>query len=228
MGVTLPHLVARSFKIFLADDVWNSGEILSPVTNDRTKVWEQLQQLTALPHFSQCQFLQNTKEVTGQNWPPGEIIALRVKFPVTWQIETLSDPVIQQNLTTAFTPEEAWQQLRHDVPHLFEHPTFNYSGFLKPNRAITAEVLREEIEVTVRFEIKDHGHISFENSRISNMTHGPDIHAHFTRLDPRIPPYAQYADVDHTPHYPETTINFYLQKGIEISDSAANGPGALG
>jgi hypothetical protein len=74
-----------------------------------------------LPHFSKFQCRQEAKEITAcQNWPPGEITAFRIKFPVTWQVETISDQVIQQNLTSAFTPETAWEQLHHEVLRLFE------------------------------------------------------------------------------------------------------------
>jgi hypothetical protein len=131
-------------------------------------------------------------------------------------------------LTSLLTPETAWEQLRHEVPRLFEKATFNYRGPLQPGQTIQAEVLREEIEVTVDFEIESHGHIYFENSRIANMTPREDIHAQFARLDPRIPPYACYKAVDDRPHYTETTINFRLQKGVDVEDTAANGNGAAG
>jgi hypothetical protein len=226
--ITLRHLVARSFKVFLANDPWCSGEMLSPATHDRAKVWEQLQELAAIPHFSQFQFVQDTKELTCQNWPHGEILALRIRFPVTWQIETSSAPIIQENMTTEFKVEDAWQQLHHIAPRLFPRATFNYAGLLKPDQVISAEVLREEIEVTGRFEVKDHRHISFENVRIANMMLRPDIHDMFAQLGPRIPPYAQYIDVDDRPHYSETTINFNLHKDIEITDRSDEGPGRLG
>jgi hypothetical protein len=60
------------------------------------------------------------------------------------------------------------------------------------------------------------------------MTPRPDLHAHFARLDARIPPHARYVDVDDRPHHTETTIYFRLQKGIDIEDTAANGTGASG
>jgi hypothetical protein len=44
-------------------------------------------------------------------------------------IEGLTDPVIQKEITSRFTPETAWQQLRMAQPGLYEFMTFNYSGF---------------------------------------------------------------------------------------------------
>jgi hypothetical protein len=88
--------------------------------------------------------------------------------------------------------------------------------------------MHEEIEVTVRFEVRDHGCIRFENSRIANMMPRPEIHAHFARLDPRIPPHVQYVDVDDRPYHPENAIMFQLQRDIEIDETADNGPGRLG
>jgi hypothetical protein len=131
------HFVARSFKTHLTQDPWCSGEVISPATHNREQVWEQLQQLTALQHVSQFQFVQELKAIFAcQNWPHAEILAFPHRFPVIWQIETFSDPVIQQNLTAQFKPEDAWQQLRHGVPRLFEKATFNYAGFLQPGQTI--------------------------------------------------------------------------------------------
>jgi hypothetical protein len=85
-SIELLEFVARSFKIHLTQVPWCSGEIISPITHNREQVWEQLQQLTALPHVSQFTFVQHMKDISSlQNWPHGEIIAIPRRFPVTWQ-----------------------------------------------------------------------------------------------------------------------------------------------
>jgi hypothetical protein len=189
LNVTLPHFVSRSFEILIADEPWKSGEVISPATHNRDQVWEQLQQLTPLPHISQFQFIQGRTDIsTCLSFPPGEIIAIPYKSPVTWLIETFMGPVIQQGMTPLKDVEEAWQLLHHEVPRLFEKATFNYVGKLKPGQTIQAEVAREDIEATARFEIKDHGRISFEHATFSNMMPRPELHANFARIDPRIPP----------------------------------------
>jgi hypothetical protein len=41
--------------------------------------------------------------------------------------------------------------------HLYEHAIFNYRGRLHPGLTIKAEVRREEVSVTVQFEVRDKG-----------------------------------------------------------------------
>jgi hypothetical protein len=103
---------------------------------------------------------------------------------------------------------------------------------LKPGQVITAEIRRgAEANVIVRFEVQDRDHrgfINYEGFKFSNMQPRPEIHEFFSMIDTRIPPYAEYIDVDDRP-YPESgTINFNLQDGILVSDLSSNSPAAEG
>jgi hypothetical protein len=230
--ITLPALIARVFTIHLTDiDTWGSPEILSLASQGKFEVWDKLSQEHALPHLTQFIFAQDNREIlhTVSIWPPGEIIAARVKFPVTWLIEGVTDPVIQPDQTSAFTAETACQRLRSSGSRIFEHATFNYIGFLKPSQTITAEVRRGiDVILTVRFEVKDNGYINCEGTQISNMQPRPETHEHFAYIDPRIPPYSEYIDVDDRPYPPSGTITFNLQSGIEITDLSSNSPAEAG
>jgi hypothetical protein len=56
-----------------------------------------------------------------------------------------------------------------------------------------------------------------------------DIHAFFANMDPRILPYAYYqSEDDQRPLFPATAIVYRLAKGLDVDDSADNGPGRLG
>jgi hypothetical protein len=91
-------------------------------------------------------------------------------------------------MTPLIDIQEPWQLLQNQVPRLFESGSIAYHGKLRPGQTIKVEVRREEAQVTVRFEVKDHGSISFPQKRISNMSPRSEIHAHFAREDSRIPP----------------------------------------
>jgi hypothetical protein len=84
------------------------------------------------------------------------------------------------------------------------------------------------VEVTVRFEVKDHRSISFTQERISNMAPRREIHAHFAREDTRIPPYACYEHEDDRSYYNDTILTYHLRKDIEIRDTSGNEGGADG
>jgi hypothetical protein len=84
-------------------------------------------------------------------------------------------------------------------PGLYEFMTFNYSGRLKPDQTITAEIVRQEVSLTIRFEVLDkdrRGTITYPGFKFSNMEIRPTIHDYFCMIDPRIPPYSQYIEVD--------------------------------
>jgi hypothetical protein len=136
--------------------------------------------------------------------------------------------VIQQNLSPGHKVEEAWLMLHSDIPRLFEHATFNYRGNLQPGLTITAEVMREEIETSVNFEVKDNGSIMFPNSHIGNMFTRSEIHEHYSGIDPRIPPLSQYEETDDRPYIQHKPVNFYLNQGIPIDNRSDEGPGRLG
>jgi hypothetical protein len=90
--VTFPALIARFFTIFLNDDdvPWESSEPMSPASQEKSEVWEQLNLEHSLPHWSQFTLAdQDHHEIPhlAKHLPPGEILAVRVKFPVTRIIE---------------------------------------------------------------------------------------------------------------------------------------------
>jgi hypothetical protein len=93
---------------------------------------------------------------------------------------------------------------------------------------ITAEVFREAVVTSVNFEVKDDGWIMFPNSHIVNLLTRQEIHAHYSSIDPRISPYAQYEEIDDRPYLSTHLINFYLAKGIDIEDHSDSGPGRNG
>jgi hypothetical protein len=100
---------------------------------------------------------------------------------------------------------------------------------VQPNLAVTAEVLRENVTVLISFEVKDNGWIEFPDNRdISNMLTLQEIHAHYTTIDPRIPPLAEYIKEDTRPYRTGVPICFYLKAHIPITDRSDEGPGRLG
>jgi hypothetical protein len=50
--------------------------------------------------------------------------------------------------------QQAWEQLHHLVPRLYQYATLNYAGMVQPGLVVTTEVLREEVRVSVNFEVK--------------------------------------------------------------------------
>jgi hypothetical protein len=76
----------------------------------------------------------------------------------------------------------------------------------------------------VNFEVKGNGWIMYPNSHIVNMLTRQEIHAHYASIDPRIPPYAQYEEIDNRPYFPVYPINFYLQQSVPIEDRSDNPP----
>jgi hypothetical protein len=96
-------MLSESSVVLLSDTI---------ATWDRARVWEQLSALNPIPHFSQFVFSQG-QEIpnTMRILPPGEITVIRIRFPVTWRIETFSDLIIQQDLSAGFTADDAWTRL---------------------------------------------------------------------------------------------------------------------
>jgi hypothetical protein len=159
------------------------------------------------------------------------IYAGRIRFPVTWIVEGLSDPIVQTDLSSAFTPQLAWQHLRVDRNDLYEFMTFNCVGQLKSDHTITAEIQRADVTVTIRFEVRVQdrkGYITYERFPTPNMKLRSEIHADFSALDPRIPPYEEYIDEDNRPYYNECLVFFRLRDDIEITDLSSNDPSIAG
>jgi hypothetical protein len=126
-------------------------------------------------------------------WPSGRIEALPFKFPVLWRIESPQSldgflSLKQDDMTPLLTAQAAWQQLRQNIPNLVEHPVSDYRGFLKPGLTITAEIQRENVQVSVSFEVIREGCITFIHEVFSNMATWREIHGHYSSIDQRICP----------------------------------------
>jgi hypothetical protein len=102
-------------------------------------------------------------------------------------------------------------------------------GLVGPNFVtVTAEVLREDVNVTISFEVKDNGWIEYLNNHISNMLSRQEIYGHYFAIDPRIPPLAEYIEEDTRPYHTGTPICFHLKAHYPITDRSDEGPGRLG
>jgi hypothetical protein len=109
--------------------------------------------------------------------------------------------------------------------------TFNYVGQLRPDQTITAEIQRADVTATIRFEVRVQdrkGDITYERLPTPNMKLRSEIHAEFSTVDPRIPPYEEYIDEDNRPYYNECLIFFRLRDNIEITDLSSNDPSVAG
>jgi hypothetical protein len=111
---------------------------------------------------------------------------------------------------------------------MYPYATFNYSGAVQPGLTVRAEVLREDVNVSINFEVKDNGWIENINNIISNMLSRQEIYDHYFALDPRIPPLAEYIEEDTRPYRTGVPICFYLKAHIVVTDRSNEGPGRLG
>jgi hypothetical protein len=216
----------------MADVPWQADDIVLPAALGRDGIWAHLQTIFPLPDLSQFQVISGRNEIPhAPTWPIGLIKLIPKLFPVTWRIEWPSDPAgyieeTQQGMTAMMDVEEAWSRLHSQVPRLFERATLDYRGKLRPGQVVQAEVVREHITPSVRFEVKDHGYITFTQQTISNMSPRSGIHAHFVKAGARIPPFACYKHEETRPYYLETITTFHLWKDIEIPNLSSNEGGA--
>jgi hypothetical protein len=129
----------------------------------------------SIPDVSQFQVVCDRKEISKDNmWPSGHIEAVPVRFPVTWQIESPQSPdgffvQVQEGMTPLLTAQAAWGLLRNDVPNLSENPGIDYRGFLKPGLTLNAAIRRENVRVSISFEVTRDGCITFTHEVFSNM-----------------------------------------------------------
>jgi hypothetical protein len=124
--------------------------------------------------------------------------------------------------------QEAWATLRTQIPRLFEHATFNYSGALQPGAIIQVEAMRADITTTVSFEVKDKGRIEYPGFTIGNMTARSVIYDFFRAIDPRLPPLVEYIETDTRPYLAHVPIVFELKALIPVTDHSDEPPGRLG
>jgi hypothetical protein len=229
-NVKIQAFMSRTFKIIVEEDEWNTGEVLSPQPWGREEIWTQLSSLRPLPHFSQFHFSYSAGEIpkTSRTLLPGHITAVRIRFPIRWRLELFTEEVVQENMHAGLSIQDAWERLHHQVPRLYPHATFNYAGMAQPNLIASAEVLRENVTVTISFEVKDNGWIEYPDNDISNMLTRHEIYDHYFALDPRIPPLAEYIEEDTRPYRTGVPICFYLKAHILITDRSDEGPDRLG
>jgi hypothetical protein len=114
------------------------------------------------------------------------------------------------------------------VLNLVEDPVINYRGFLKPGPTLSAEIQRENVRVSVSFEVIREGCITFIHEVIPNMTPWRDIHEFYSNMDHRICPWESYIDEELRPHHSETTLRFRLNKSLEIPDTTRQFGGVSG
>jgi hypothetical protein len=156
-----------------------------------------------------------------------------MKFPVMWHIESPRSPngifeCKQEEVTPLLTAEAVWGLLRTTVPNLLENPIIRYRGFLKPGLTISVEIPRENVRVSVAFEVIAKGCITFTHEVFLNMVTWREIHAHYSSIDHRICPWENYIDEDLRPYYSETQLRFRLNKSLEIPDTTHNFGGVSG
>jgi hypothetical protein len=166
-------------------------------------------------------------------WPSGKIVAVPFKFPVLWRIESPQSPdgflsLKQDEMTPLLTAQAAWEQLLQNVANLVENPVLDYRGFLKPGLTITSEIQRENVRVSVTFEVIRGGPITFTHEVFLNMATWREIHSHYSSIDHRICPWENYIDEELRPYYPETPLRSRLNKAREIPDTTREFGGVSG
>jgi hypothetical protein len=232
--VTLPQFYRRTFSLFIADEPWESGEVILPREYGKEQIWAHLQTLHPISDVTQFQVVANRKEISGEKfWPAGHIEAIPVKFPVSWHIENPRSPngvyvVKHEELTPLLTAQAAWGLLRNDVPNLLEEPIIEYRGFLKPGLTYNVTIPRENVRVSVSFEVFAKGCITFAQEVLPNMITWHEIYAHFSSIDQRICPWENYIDEELRPYLSETPLHFRLNSSLEIPDTTHNFGGVSG
>jgi hypothetical protein len=233
-AVKLEPFTRPEFVLYIADDPWESGEILLPTSFGKVKIWEHLQTLHSIPDVTQFQVVSGKKEITKDDrWTEGKIEAIPCTFPVTWRIEWPQEPsgireVVQEKMSPLVTAREAWTQLHSIVPGLYEDAARDFRGNLRPGLTISAEIIRQSVKVAVEFEVIRKGKIKFILEVIPNMATWAEIHAHFSSFDERIPPFDCYVNEEIRPYYPDELLEFKIVKGMEIPDTSKGFEGAAG
>jgi hypothetical protein len=93
-------------------------------------------------------------------------------FLVTYQTENQAvgyDYLIQETTTPLVPVQQAWQLLHNDHPRLFTEATFNYRRNLKPGQIIQAEIVKENVDLAIDFELMRKGHIKATHESTPNM-----------------------------------------------------------
>jgi hypothetical protein len=131
-------------------------------------------------------------------------------------------------MTPLLTAHAAWDLLRNDVANLSENPVINYRGFLKPGQTISAEILREDVRLSVSFEVFREGLITFIHEFLPNMVTWHEIWEHYVAFDKRICPWECYVDEEVRPYFPETMLRFRLKDSQNVPDTTHEFGGVAG
>jgi hypothetical protein len=89
--------------------------------------------------------------------------------------------------------------------------------------------MRELVNLTFCFEVKDEGWITHDNNgRMSNMLTRTEIYSYVKTFDPRIPPLEEYIEEDSRPCLEQVPVIFRLKGLSPVTDLSDKGPGRLG
>jgi hypothetical protein len=193
-----------------------------------------LQTLHPIPDVSQFQVVCDRKEISKDDfWPQGHIEAVPTKFSVLWIVESpQSENGIwkkrQDDLSPLLTVQAAWTTLRHSFTNLVEEPIFDYRGFLQPGRTIHVEIPRENVQVSVSFEVVRGGSITFINEVFLNVVTWHEIWEHYSSFDRRICPWECYIEEEKRPYLPDTQLCFRLKDANNVPDTTHEFGGVAG
>jgi hypothetical protein len=139
-AVKLDPFTRRAFTIHIADDPWETGEILLPLALGKAQIWEFLQTQRPIPDISQFQIIAWRQDITkNDRWPGWQIDAIPHTFPVIWRVETPQETEgsmeeIQEKMTPPVTATEAWDILHTTASGLFEEANLDFRGKLRPGQ----------------------------------------------------------------------------------------------
>jgi hypothetical protein len=132
---------------------------------------------------------------TIEKWPAWTFRVVRTRFTVNFEVENPMGGTVSmklENMTPGKTVAHAWAVLRMQEPRLYEHATLSYMGFLPPGLTIQAGVMREQVRLTVVFEVIRNREIRYENQVVWNMWTSEDIWNRYFSIDKRLLPFECY------------------------------------
>jgi hypothetical protein len=112
------------------------------------------------------------------------------------QLKVYPDELV---LTNILIMEKAWEMLQLQNPGIYKKATFNHRGFVQPGLTVRAEAKREQVQLTVIFEIIHRMEIRYENQIFWNMWTNEEVCDHFFAFDKRLLPIERYEVQDQRP-----------------------------
>jgi hypothetical protein len=184
-----------------------------------------------LPDVSHFRITAGDVDVTGlQKWPAGSFRVFHLASSVEFVVEVPTGGTIAlkaENMSTNHTVEHAWEMLRIQAPGMYEHVTFNYRGLLQPGLSIQAEVKREQVQLTVVFEVIRRRESRYENQIIWHMWTNEDIWDHFFAFDKRLLSIECYEVENRRPWYQNMAIHFKFKES-DVPDTLGSDGGVDG